>query len=246
MWHRRGPTAAIVFVAMVGVLLVTWAATVGPSGVLHGDGPPQLVREPSASPSASTSEPPDGQTDAEEAAESDGSAAGDLLVNILTVILVGCAVVAVGLLGFGAHRGLRRLREAGRERRGEVDPEETGFAVISAPTRLAHALSEDQDRQRALLEQGSPRNGIVQCWHRFEELAGEAGLGRKAWETPGEFALRLLTTVQADEDAAYRLTRLYREARFSHHDLDESARDEALEALVTIHLGLADRTGSLP
>ncbi len=34
MWHRRGPAAAIVFVAMVGVLLVTWAATVGPSGVL--------------------------------------------------------------------------------------------------------------------------------------------------------------------------------------------------------------------
>ena len=118
--------------------------------------------------------------------------------------------------------------------------------MIDAPTRLARALSEDQERQRALLEQGSPRNGIVQCWHRFEELAGEAGLGRKVWETPGEFALRLLTTVEADEDAAYRLTLLYREARFSHHELDESARDEALEALVTIHLGLADRTGSLP
>ena len=86
----------------------------------------------------------------------------------------------------------------------------------------------------------------MHCWHRLEELAGEAGLGRKAWETPGEFALRLLTTVEADEDAAYRLTLLYREARFSHHELDESARDEALEALATIHLGLADRTGSLP
>ena len=80
----------------------------------------------------------------------------------------------------------------------------------------------------------------MRCWHRLEELAAEAGLGRKAWETPGEFALRLLTTVEADEDASYRLTLLYREARFSHHELDESARDEALEALVTIHLGLAE------
>ena len=127
---------------MVGVLLVTWAATVGPSaGAATGTVLRSWFRAVRVARSASTTEPPDGQTDAEEAAESDGSAAGDLLVNILTVILVGCAVVAVGLLGFGAHRGLRHLREAGRERRGEVDPEETGFAVIGAPTRLAHALS---------------------------------------------------------------------------------------------------------
>ena len=246
MWHRRGPAAAIVLVAMVGVLLVTWAATVGPSGVLHGDGPPQLRREPSASSTASPSDSAGGEPDANDAAENDGSTAGDLLVNVLTALLVVGAVVTVGLLGYSAHRGLRRLREAVRERRGEADPEEAGFEVIDAPTRLARALTEDQERQRALLEEGSPRNGIVQCWHRFEELAAEAGLGRKVWETPGEFALRLLATVEADEDAAYRLTLLYREARFSHHELDESARDEALEALVTIHLGLAARTGSLP
>lgn len=244
MWHRRGPAAAIVFVAMVGVLLVTWAATVGPSGVLHGDGPSKLLGEPSASASASPSDPVG--ADAKEAAEHDGSAAGDLLVNIFTVVFACGAIVTVGLLGYSAHRGLRRLREAARERRGEADPEGAAFEVIEAPAQLARALSEDQARQRALLEQGSPRNGIVQCWHRFEELAAEAGLGRKVWETPGEFALRLLTTVEADEDAAYRLTLLYREARFSHHELDESARDEALEALVTIHLGLAARTGSLP
>jgi hypothetical protein len=246
MWHRRGPTAAIVFVAMVGVLLVTWAATVGPSEVLHGDGPRQFqaVDEPSKSPSASPSDSL--AADAKEAARNDGSAAGDLLVNVFTVVFACGTVVMVVLLGLSARSGLRRLREAVRERRGLADPEETGFEVIDPPTRLARALSEDQDRQRALLEEGSPRNGIVQCWHRFEELAAEAGLGRLVWETPGEFALRLLTTVEADEDAAYRLTLLYREARFSHHELGESARDEALEALVTIHLGLAARTGSLP
>jgi len=243
MWHRRGPAAAIVFVAMVGVLLVTWAATVGPSGVLHGDGPSRLLGEPSTSSSASPSDPVG--ADAREAAENDGSAAGDLLVNIFTVVFACGAIVAVGLLGYSAHRAVRRLRETARERRGEADPEGAAFEVIEAPTRLARALSEDQERQRALLQEGSPRNGIVRCWHRFEELAAEAGLGRKVWETPGEFALRLLTTVEADEDAAYRLTLLYREARFSHHELDESARDEALEALVTIHVGLAARTGNL-
>lgn len=246
MRHRQGPVAAIVVAALMGLLMVTWAATIGPSGVLGGDGPSQMFGQPSPSDSATSDDPLDDESVRQKAEENDSSTAGDLLVNVLTVLLVGSAVVAVGLLGYGAQRGVRRLREAGRERRGDADPEEAGFEVIDAPTRLARALTEDRERQRALLEEGSPRNGIVQCWHRFEELAAEAGLGRRVWETPGEFALRLLTTVEADEDAAYRLTLLYREARFSHHELDESARDEALEALVTIHLGLAARTGSLP
>ena len=247
MWHRRGPAAAIVFAALVGVLLVTWAATVGPSGVVHGEGPSQLVEEPSGSPSAPIFDEDRGRTDAEEAEENDGSAVGDLFVNVLTVLLAVGAIVTAVLLGYAAQRGVRRLRAAVRERRGAADPQATAYDVLDdAPAQLAHALAEDADRQRELLAEGSPRNGIVRCWHRFEELAAEAGLGRRVWETPGEFALRLLSTVEADEDAAYRLTLLYREARFSHHELDESARDEALEALVTIHLGLAARTGSLP
>ena len=55
-------------------------------GCSHGDGPPQLVGEPSASPSASTVRAAGRPADAEEAAENDGSAAGDLFVNILTVM----------------------------------------------------------------------------------------------------------------------------------------------------------------
>ena len=246
MWHRRGLAAATVLVALVGVLLVTWAATVGPSGVIEGDGPTldhdgaTLFIQPSATTSAPVPEsvPPE-----EKSGDGDGSALGNLFVNILTVLF---ALVLVGLLFAAALIGLPRLRDAVRERRGEPDPETTGFAVVDTPERLARALSEDADRQRSLLAEGSPRNGIVQCWHRFEQLAEEAGLGRRVWETPGEFALRLLTTVDADEDAAYSLTLLYREARFSHHELEESAREDALDALVTIQLGLAARIGSLP
>jgi len=246
MWHRRGSAAAIVLVALVGVLLVTWAATIGPSGVLEGDGP-TLLTGPSESPSATSSAPtPDSVPSAEESRRNDGSPVGDLFVNVLTVLFLVAALVLAGLLVVAAQRGLRRLRDAVRERHGDADPAAAGFAVIDTPQRLARALSEDAGRQRSLLAEGSPRNGIVRCWHRFEQLAEEAGLGRRVWETPGEFALRVLTTVDADEDAAYRLTLLYREARFSHHELDESAREDALEALVTIHLGLAERIGSLP
>jgi hypothetical protein len=245
MRHRQGPVAAIVVAALMGMLMVTWAATVGPSSVLEGDGPTFLA-EPSPTVASTTADPVGDRARAKAAEDNDGSAVGDLLVNALTVFFLVGAVLLVAVVAVVGYRGLGRLRDAVRARRGEADPDATGFDVVDPPTRLARALTEDAGRQRALLAEGSPRNGIVHCWHRLEELAGEAGLGRRAWETPGEFALRLLTTVEADEDAAYSLTRLYREARFSHHELAESARDEALEALATIHLGLADRTGSLP
>ena len=40
MWHRTGTGRGDrVSSRMVGVLLVTWAATIGPRGVLDGDGP---------------------------------------------------------------------------------------------------------------------------------------------------------------------------------------------------------------
>ena len=245
MWHRRGPTAVVVFVALAGIVLVTWAATVGPSGVLGADGPmPHPQEMPSTEgPAASATPQPQG----------DGQAGSDLvafvvdLVGKVVLVVVGvAALVAAVLLLLLAWRGLRRLAEEVASRRGPPEPEATAFDVLDVRDRLARAISEDVDRQRDLLGSGSPRNGIVHCWHRFEGLAGEGGLGRRTWETPGEFALRILSTIDADEDAAYRLTSLYREARFSHHELDEAARDEALEALVTIHLGLAERTGSTP
>ncbi|MET1058349.1 MAG: DUF4129 domain-containing protein [Nocardioides sp.] len=245
MWRRQGPVAAIVVAALTGMLMVTWAATIGPSAVLRGDGP-RFLDEPSPTVASTTADPVDEGQPGERPEQSDGSAVGDLVVTVMTVVFAIGILGLVGVLLFSARHGVRRVRDAVRERRGAPDPEETPFDVIDTPTRLARALNEDAERQRDLLAQGTPRNGIVHCWHRLEQLAGEAGLGRKVWETPGEFALRLLTTVEADEDAAYRLTLLYREARFSHHELDESARDEALEALATIHLGLADRAGSLP
>ncbi|RYP82487.1 DUF4129 domain-containing protein [Nocardioides guangzhouensis] len=246
MWQRRGPTAVIVFLALAGVLLVTWAATVGPTGVLGGDGPMPHPRE-----APTTFEP---LPETAEEADQDEQQQGDSLVadfvgvvgQAVAVVVGIAALVLAGLLLVLAARGVRRLVEEVAARRGPPDPEATAFDALDARTRLARAITEDADRQRDLLTSGSPRNGIVHCWHRFEELAGEAGIGRHTWEAPGEFALRILTTIDADEDAAYRLTTLYREARFSHHELDEVAREEALDALVTIHLGLAARTGIAP
>ena len=101
--------------AVVGVLLVTWAATIGPSAVLARGRLRSSSESRRRPPSASDVPTADGQTDPrEEAAESDGSAAGDLFVNVLTVIfLVGCAVVAGRLLGFAGSLGCGPVRRQG-------------------------------------------------------------------------------------------------------------------------------------
>ena len=85
---------------------------------------------------------------------------------------------------------------------------------------------------------GHPRNAIVACWDRFEEQAERVRAARQPWETSSEFTLRLLDLVSADAAAVTRLEALYREARFSTHEIDESRRDSAIEALHAIHLSL--------
>jgi len=154
---------------------------------------------------------------------------------------VGLALLA-GLVQLA--RGLwERVREL---RRRPPPPSEVAFDVIETPRQVAEAMARDAGAQRALLLGGTPRNGIVACWHRFEEQAGEAGVVREDWETSAEFTLRVLDLVDADSAPVARLGRLYREARFSDHPIDEEARAAALAALDDIHARLFARTGTRP
>jgi hypothetical protein len=124
-----------------------------------------------------------------------------------------------------------------RRRRRRVD-----FEVLPAtPEQAAEEMVRDAGEQLALLLEGSPRNSIVACWHRFEIQAERAGIGREQWETSAEFTLRVLDLVSADERAVAELAILYREARFSDHEVDESARSAALDALERIHRSLGAR-----
>jgi hypothetical protein len=104
-------------------------------------------------------------------------------------------------------------------------------------------MATDADEQLRLLLDGQPRNAIVACWHRFEMQAVEAGLARQPWETSSEFALRMLERADVDATAVSRLMELYREARFSEHDLDESHRTAAAAALRRIQAQAGARQG---
>ena len=92
-------------------------------------------------------------------------------------------------------------------------------------------LSEAADELDEVLAQGSPRNAIVACWARLEDAVEEAGIQRRPSETSEEMTTRVLSARVVDAAAIESFAALYREARFSTHDLTEQHRDQAQHAL---------------
>src|SRR6478736_4766013 len=199
----RVAVAAVAGTVLLVTVLVTWAASIGPAGVLAGDGPhphrASVTHSVRPSPSASPTATPTPRHEQQ-------SHAAEVIGGLLTALAAT-------------------------------------FAVVVTPRRVTEAIVRDSQQQRVLLLEGTPRNGIVECWHRFEEQAAGTGVVRDEWETSAEFTLRVLDLVDADSAAVTRLAGLYREARFSDHPLDESHRSAALEALDAIHAQLS-RHGS--
>ena len=99
----------------------------------------------------------------------------------------------------------------------------------------------DVEAQLAALAEGSPRNAIVACWLRLEDDVTEAGLPRLAAETSAEFTERVLGSYALDPTPISDLAALYREARFSVHELGQAERQRAVVALRQIHAALAPR-----
>ncbi len=221
-------TAVVGVLAAVGLLLVllAWAATIGPDEVVAGG------REPSYETPSAT---PVDNADAGAGARDRDGQRHELLWLILTVtvsVLAGVLLLALLLSGV---RWL--LTRNWRRRRLERDPEEIPFETLGAPA-LAQAVAAGASRQVRLLDEGSPRNAIVACWHQFEEQAASVGVRRAPWETSSEFTLRVLDLLAVDASAVTELAELYRDARHSQHDVTEESRARARTALDRIHQSL--------
>ncbi len=226
-------TAVVGVLAAVGLLLVllAWAATIGPDEVVAGG------REPSYE---SLSPTPVDNADAAADARDRDRPRHELLWMILTVtatLLAGVLLLAVLL------SSVRWLLTRNWHRRRERDPEEISFELLGAPA-LAQAVAAGASRQRRVLNEGSPRNAIVACWHQFEEQAASVGVRRSPWETSSEFTLRVLDRLSADPSAVTELAELYRDARHSQHEVTEESRSRAMAALDRIHESLDVRSGS--
>jgi len=159
---------------------------------------------------------------------------------LIVALEITAAVVLLGLLLRALAGGVRSWRLRRRPPRA-AGPPRAEFDVLEHPDLLADDLAAGAERHRAVLADGSPRNGIVACWHEFERIAELRGMARKPWQTSSEFTLQVLDLVQADEGAVGRLAGRYREARFSDHEVTEEARAAARRDLDVILAGLTGR-----
>jgi hypothetical protein len=103
-------------------------------------------------------------------------------------------------------------------------------------------LALDLEAQLGALAEGDARNAIVACWLQLERDVAAAGLPRTPAETSAEFTERVLARAVVDTAAVVDLADSYREARFSRHELSDTDRDRAVDALRRIHSSLRIRT----
>jgi hypothetical protein len=217
-------------VVVLGLLLLVWAATTGPVRMLSDSGR-RYVFEP---PHRPTSSPSNGFTQAPSLRQLtkgvkpiyDLSWLGDLIAYGVLLMVVAAAVV--GLRWVWGHRW-----------HPPESPEEVAFDVL--PERIAEAMGRDRATQLAAVEEGSPRNGIVACWLRLQELLAEAGVPPDRAETSAEFVVRALHVLDLDPRPIAVLAALFREARFSEHPVNEEARARARSALEALHDEVAAR-----
>ena len=225
----RALAAVVPVLAALGLLVLVWASTAGPVDVI---GPSTVrIHPPKATPSASTSASASPQPDKIDEFRHPTSYTlawlGDLVA--WTFWIAVAAAVAAGLVWLWRHRWHR-------------PPPPPGLDVEALPDvrAVVEGLGRDVAAQLASLAEGDPRNGIVRCWLRLEEVIVEVGLARDPAETSSEFTVRVLHTLDLDPRAIGTLAGLYREARFSEHVLDESARTTARSMLQQLHSDLAE------
>lgn len=123
-----------------------------------------------------------------------------------------------------------------RRRRRAAPPE----SAREAPDR---ALLTDRRaaRQARMVREGSPREAIIATWLDLERLVAAAGVPRRPSETSSELVVRVLDDREVPAAALTDLAALFREARFSTHELTEALRERAAGDLDAVHAALGAR-----
>ncbi len=133
-------------------------------------------------------------------------------ISWIPIVLVVALVLGAALAYVVAERRSRRQRQ----------PRE----VLA--TELADALDEALDDLRA---ETDPRRAIIAAYARVERVLAANGIARRSSETAEEYLVRVLRDLELDPAAIGRLTALFAEAKFSHHEVDAEMKEEAIAAL---------------
>jgi uncharacterized membrane protein YidH (DUF202 family) len=130
------------------------------------------------------------------------------LVVAVVVLLAAAAVTAYVISQRRARTGTRANEELAEQ--------------------LALALDDALDDLRA---EADPRRAIVAAYARMERVLAASGVPRHSAETADEYLGRVLLELAPGSDAVARLTDLFTQAKFSHHDVDATMKEDAIQAL---------------
>ena len=147
--------------------------------------------------------------------------------GVVPLIVAGVALAA--MIGIVVAQVLAERRRRGPPR--------------SPAERLVELLD---DTLEDLEREPDPRRAVIGAWARMEAGLAAAGVPRRPSEAPFEYAGRVLRTALTPAagplrpDSVHRLTGLFERAKFSHHDIGEADRGQAIAALRAVRQELAE------
>lgn len=157
------------------------------------------------------------------------------LLDVVNALAVVFLVLAIALAISDRSNWMWKLRRRTQRR---------AIPRMSQPlpeVRVA-PLEVDFDMAGEALAVGTPRNAIVGCWMQLERDASAVGLARADSETAVEYVERVVASSSVDPGPIAELASLYREARFSRHELGDAHRAHARLALHGVAAQLSEGT----
>jgi hypothetical protein len=138
--------------------------------------------------------------------------------------VAGGLLIALALLALAIVVVLRRRRPEDAE----LDPLERRDRVAAQLASIVDGTIDDLRREQ------DPRRAVIAAYAQMEKALSSHGLPRERSEAPFEYLTRMLRELRVRAASALALTELFERARFSHHVIDASMKDEAIDALVAV------------
>jgi uncharacterized protein DUF4129 len=194
-------------------LLVAWLLSrlIVPHGV--GQLPPPTK---SSAPTPGNNTPPPPQP-------RDFGGDGDVLGYLIASTVVLLVLIVAGIIVAARRRRIAESRIVAAEPLGPPAPDGPSESLVRA---AEVGLAEIGDLSR------EPREAIIACYAAMEhELANVPGAVPQDFDTPTEVLARAVEHHALHADNASQLVKLFAEARFSRHVMNEGHRESALRVL---------------